>query len=543
MRRLVNISVLSLLVSSAATAQTIENNTTAVVEWHGEIVPDDALAATAPGVSLESVNRGDAFRDGVNILTLSNLTQAEVDVADANAAAEVTVTPGPVRVGLVRPIDPTNLAAAGIETAVETELTDGRTMWTLAISSPGAHAMRVHFTGFHVGRGQAIVYAPWDGETLIRGPYTGFGYNGDGDFWSASVPGDIAFIEIVAGPDDDVQFEVWEVLHFDRVFDAEEGLDGIAEAQGGPLGCHNDVMCHSVNTFARQATGRMNYIKNGSSFVCTGTLLNDQDSETVVPYFLTAYHCTNTQSVVNTLEVTWFWQRASCGGTLPTFANLPSNTGGTLWRTNPTSGGNDMAFIQLNGGLPGGIGLAGWTTGHPDPAYGIHHPAGSWKRYSNFETVGFCPGCEFCGDSSDYDFYDILDGAIEGGSSGSGIFNSSGQLAGQLFGHCCVIAACAGEDIACNNLDEFVYYYGEFETTHPLISRWLQIGGTMHVNSSASVLGNGTPGSPYKFVSQAHSAAWNGLRIKIQAGNYPENPTLNKQLTLIANGGTVRIGT
>ena len=101
---------------------------------------------------------------------------------------------------------------------------------------------------------------------------------------------------------------------------------------------------------------------------------------------------------------------------------------------------------------------------------------------------------------------------------------------------------CAGETLNCGNIDEFNYYYGEFETTYPIIDYWLAIGGTFHVNIAWPFNGNGTPGSPYKTITAAHAAAWDGLRFEIQAGTYPGPHTITKQITLDATGGTAVIG-
>jgi len=51
-----------------------------------------------------------------------------------------------------------------------------------------------------------------------------------------------------------------------------------------------------------------------------------------------------------------------------------------------------------------------------------------------------------------------------------------------------------------------------------------------------------SPLLPYKTVGFAESKAWNGARINIKAGSYPETPTLSKPVKLVAKGGTVTIG-
>lgn len=515
-----------------------EDGLAPVVEAPAEMVPFETTVE--PRAIPRSLGAKEKFVVGINIHDLGPVPEEEIVAADARAIQEFgAINPGPQRIGLVRaiPLSPLSVESGDL---MQTDRGGGEAIWTMSVRSPGAYGVRLHFSNVDLADGELIVYAD-EGvtEPVVRGAYSGFGPDGSGDFWTETLPGEEVRVEYVGemAP----RFEIAEFVHLDRNPNLTDDTPLAAE-QGGPLSCHEDVMCHTVNSFARNATGQMNFVKNGGNFVCTGTMINDQDPDTTVPHFITAYHCLATQSVVNSLEVVWLYQKSFCNGLLPNYFTLPRSTGGTLLATNPTSGGNDMTFIRLNGSVPGGVTLAGWTTAIPGSAYGIHHPAGSWKRYVHFQSSGLCPGCEFCGDSSDYEFYNADVGLIEPGSSGSGIFNSSGQLFGQLFGHCCVTLDCAGETLNCGNIDEFNYYYGEFETTHPLISYWMQVGGTFNVNIAFPFNGNGTPSLPFKTILAAHAAAWDGLRFKIQAGTYPGAHTITKQVTLVANGGTAVIG-
>ena len=451
-----------------------QQNPNAVREAFPDWVPISPATQTQPPTPRSLAVAG-AFQEGVNFHTLAEVTAEEIAAADAKfEESPCNQWPGPARVGLVRAIEPAPLSAN--DDFVEfVHLPDGRTVWTSAIQSPEAYGVRVHFANFDVGPGSLIVYADDGRGLIVRGPYRGLGPNGKSDFWTPSLPGDTVFIE-VAGTEFP-RLEVAEICHFDKDLAGPGHEDDDGPPSGRELPCHLDVMCYDdppVSVAARDATGKMNVMCSGYATGCTGTLLNDLDDETFQPYFLTAYHCLNTQAAVDTMEVVWFWQKDVCDGTLPNYFALPRNCGGTLLATNPTDGGNDMTFIRLDGGLPGGISLAGWTTGHPDPAVGIHHPsvgAGSWKRVVFLTDVGVCPGCEFCGDGTDYDYYDMAqgEGLTEPGSSGSGVFNSAGQLAGQLWGVCCVVPACADEVYDCNEHDEWVTQYGEFETTYPII--------------------------------------------------------------------------
>jgi hypothetical protein len=177
----------------------------------------------------------------------------------------------------------------------------------------------------------------------------------------------------------------------------------------------------------------------------------------------------------------------------------------------------------------------------PTDGYGIHHPRGDWKRVTFLDHLEVCIGCAGCGDPTDYDFYDYTLGITEPGSSGSGVFSISGRLAGQLLGTCCPHVSCDPFD--CDTVDQYAAMYGEFETTYPIIRRWLEIGGTIHVDGAYGGDELGTPTQPFNTVGEANNFAWNGARIKIQTGSYPESLTFAKQLQVLAKGGTVNIGT
>ncbi len=503
-------------------------------------VPD---TPRSPRPTPRSIARADAFRADVNVHAMDAVSNEERDAADASFAAEFGhVRPGPMRAGMVRPMPEVLVMDDTTSQAFAEE--DGQTLRTMAVRSPGANAVRIHFTQFDVGDGSVLLYAYAGDECVVRGPYSGRGPLKTGDFWSGSLPGDTVYVEVVGTEDPIV--EVSEVVHFDRGFAQPTGGD---PPEGGPLPCHLDPLCYvasTVDPIARDAVGILTDISMGGNVpFCSGTLLNDLDPDGIAPLFLTAYHCMSTQAEANTLEVFWLFQTDECDGNVPLLTTLTSNLGATLLETNPTSGGNDMCFLRLNTELPGGLGLAGWTTAHPNDAYGIHHPAGSWKRVHFMDAEGACPGCEFCGDGTDYDYYQFLPGmgVSEPGSSGSGIFNTSGQLFGQLFGTCCVISDCADGVFDCVEAPEFDAQYGEFETTYPMVQTWLEIGGTIRVDhANTTPPWQGTPANPFPTVGLGHSFAWDGSQISIKAGSYNETLTLNKEVRLLADGGTVAIG-
>lgn len=506
-----------------------------VYQNSGAIVPFTAKTDAQQMPTPITLGLEGAFQEGRNIHKLKAVSANEIARADRVAAAKFAqVRPGPLRMGMVRAVGAAPLSVQD-SLAKRVTLPDGRRVWTLALNSPGAFGIRVHFTSFDIGAGSAIVYAHGTSGVIARGPYTGKGPNQTGDFWTASLPGETVFIEVSGS--NKPRLEVAKIMHFDTDLwrTGQRQQDALAPEE---LDCHIDAMCRSVDPLARDATVALGLIDDdpGIGYFCSGTILNDLDGDTIVPYLLTAKHCDFTSANVNSIEVVYLYQRSICGGILPDPMTLPMTIGGTVLASN---GENDMMFIRLNGELPGGVTMAGWSTATSTGNYSIHHPQGTWKRVTFMEDVGFCPSC-VTHDPTDYDYYDQTDGIVEGGSSGAGIFDTAGRLVGQLEGTRCVGSGCDPED--CSTRSNFWAIFGEFEETYPLIKRWLEIGGTIHVDRNYTGTELGTPTQPFRTVTAAYNFAWNGARIKIKAGSYRETLAFSKQVKLLTAGGTVTIG-
>jgi len=61
------------------------------------------------------------------------------------------------------------------------------------------------------------------------------------------------------------------------------------------------------------AVARIIFTRDGSSYACSGTLVADTDTASVVPYFLTANHCISTQTSASTMQSYWFYRSSACG--------------------------------------------------------------------------------------------------------------------------------------------------------------------------------------------------------------------------------------
>lgn len=362
----------------------------------------------------------------------------------------------PMRVGVLRPV-PDGVISP--RTAGHWDsLPDGTRIWTLQIVSPGAKSIRVHFSAFQLPDAARLNVADESGQAVRF--FSGIGPLDGQDFWTETVAGKTVLLEYVdpTGRGGEPVIIIDEISHQYREGLPSEQAGGL---RGGLQPCQQDVNCHSPDLTARDSVAQMTFTISGQgTFVCTGSLLNDVDANTLAGYFITANHCLSTQAAVNTLQNRWFYQTVSCNGAV---SGGQVTTGGTLLVTSTTS---DFTFLRIRDDPELGQGLSGWTTSSVAfsgaSVRGIHHPGGSWKRYSAGATTTQAPTS--CGGLSQYIYLDWSVGIVEGGSSGSPLYNTSWQTVGTLTG------ACAFQTPGCSNPNDWNTQYGRFSNQYPIIA-------------------------------------------------------------------------
>ncbi|HOQ32742.1 MAG TPA: Calx-beta domain-containing protein [Candidatus Hydrogenedens sp.] len=234
--------------------------------------------------------------------------------------------------------------------------------------------------------------------------------------------------------------------------------------------CNLDITCYTdwYNT-SKGITG-LGIVGTPYALFCTGTLLNDNDPCSQIPYVLTANHCVNSQTGTrggDSVEFYWFYQTPSCNGTPPSLSTLPRTTGGAdylagMGGSASYGGGNDFTLLRMRNEPPEGAVYVGWTTTVPSigtAVTDIHHPSGSYKRIS-FGTKtninNLFPNF----------FHEVQwsQGTTEPGSSGSPLMlTSTQQIIGQLW----------GGGASCSTPDE-PDYFGRFDITYNFTQQYLE---------------------------------------------------------------------
>ena len=246
--------------------------------------------------------------------------------------------------------------------------------------------------------------------------------------------------------------------------------------------CNVDVPCSALSSdgaFRGAAASVAQMVFNDGAYaaLCSGTLLNEPATQ--VPYFFSASHCFDNeaapwktpaqmQAVASTLATLWGFEAAACGASTPR-SSWVQRSGGAAWLYNDPQ--TDALLLRLNDTPPADAFFSGWD---PNPVHGgasvvgIHHPQGDLKKVTQGAVLGHsAPGV--AGGSQPFIETQWSRGTTEGGSSGSGLWTSSGSqwlFRGALWGGSALCTNMAGTD-----------FYSRFDLVFPAISRHLGASG------------------------------------------------------------------
>ena len=462
---------------SGEVATTAKTDTITAVE--GRMLPETAVQDVSPVKSRSVTAAPKAAR-----VSLGELSMAKVEM----------LAPGTPRlVGQARDVQATKSAAAmqslwqwkntavgGKVAAISfnAEGAYGLRLGVLVKQLPGSATVRVYTQSasdkvFQIS-GQAILQliernqAAGDQSDAARTWWTPDTGEGEATLEVELPPGVAASALDIAVPQ---LSHIFENLSLPTAQEYQEQVEAAKINESDP--CNLDANCYSENAQERNAVARMLFTKDGGSYLCTGTLMNDTQNS-FKPYFLTANHCISTQTVASSLETRWFYRSPSCNsGTLQ--SSTVRKTGGAQLLY--ASGTTDTAFMLLNDTPPGGALFAGWsanTVAAGTSVVGLHHPSGDLLKIS-FGAVNSQANCQpttgsgfqCSGTSGNYYRVSWSQGTTEGGSSGSALFQG-GYVVGTLY----------GGSATCTNRSAYDYY-GRFDVAYnAAIKAWLNPAST-----------------------------------------------------------------
>jgi hypothetical protein len=320
-----------------------------------------------------------------------------------------------------------------------TVLDDGRLVWQLVISSPGAYSLNLIFDKFNLVEGDSLfIYDP-SGETVL-GAFTAENNKPWGGLATAPVPGEMAVVEWRrqnTGKEGG-QIMIGAVNHdFLNVFN-HLGLKIGGFGDSGD--CHPDMSCYDEEVFQASGRAECKIIVNGTD-LCSGTLLNNTRNDGT-PYFLTAGHCMGSGTPSPESVVFIFnYEVPQCQDYIEGVSSQ-TLSGSTL---RAFADSLDFCLLEMSGKPPVSYRAyyAGWdlTTTPQTSGYCIHHPQGDVKKIAISTTPPLATtfssnsllGNPFV-KNSHWNIAEWEVGTTEGGSSGGGLFLSNNQYIGLLSG-------------------------------------------------------------------------------------------------------------
>lgn len=313
-------------------------------------------------------------------------------------------------------------------------------IWRLQINVDDALALGVYYDDFFIPEGGELFLYNHD-RTQIIGAFSHSNNPEKNLFSTQFIEGDQVTIEYFQ-PKDVVEDAI---INISEVAYAYRDIEFMYERNRSSWWCMINVVCEEGDNWQNEIKGvaRMS-IKIGYSYYwCSGSLINNTDNDRT-PYFLSAAHCgEGSNSSDRNQWIFYFnYQASTCNGSSSAYN---STTGCQLRANDPSfaDDGSDFYLVEFNNSIPASFDVFfnGWnrTNSNEDAGngVGIHHPAGDIKKISTYDTP-LLPSTFWNGQPSHWKLLwaQTVNGKsiMQGGSSGSPVFDSNGLIMGDLTG-------------------------------------------------------------------------------------------------------------
>lgn len=313
------------------------------------------------------------------------------------------------------------------------EKVDDLHVWRYRISSKDAYSMMLIFKNMRLPDDTSLFIYNED-MSYVVGPVTKTYNTESGIFPTELIPGSIIIVELVikdsSYKEGTPYFTIGNVSHdFLDVFDLASGT----QKPGKILKCHNDINCNIGSEWQTHKRG-VALITIGGKGLCSGSLINNTATNGK-PLFLTADHCYGLLSNPANSVFYFNHEKENCDGPNSDYRkndDVIKISGATRVSSNNYS---DMLLLQLNDRIPSSYKpyFPGWDRSGNNPSRGvvIHHPNGNPKKIT-LDNQTLAPNTSpVLGWQSGTMWESWPDsGTIEGGSSGSPLFNQEGKIVG-----------------------------------------------------------------------------------------------------------------
>ncbi len=306
--------------------------------------------------------------------------------------------------------------------------------------------------------GQSKIWFYNQDHTKYYGPFTKEDLQFDSTILSPIMSGNDWIIEIFEKNNEPSNhFYVENISSFFRGVKSSAGF-------GTSEDCMINVNCNESNNYKKVVSSAVKLVvTSGSvSYFCSGNVINNTKMDGT-PYVLSANHCSLNSSASDYPNWIFIFSYE-----FPACANLSVEPvvkqlkGCSLIAQSGSDGGDlssDFMLLKINTPIPDAwnINFVGWDRMGTATSSGVcmHHPDGDVKKISTYNTA---PTISSYGRNTSNTHFRVFwastqsgKGVTQGGSSGSGLINSSGLLIGTLTG--------GGSNCIDNSMSDF---YGRF---------------------------------------------------------------------------------
>lgn len=443
----------------------------------------------------------------------------------------------PLRIGVVQ-----HFPEVRIEDGVKTDLPDGGQIWTLSFKAAGARAVNIRITPWKPVPGAELFVIDLHNKKIFYGPFTRSDPLPMTEFWTPAIHSEEVGIEYYLPPGL-VESDLKSRLAISDLANVYRGI--FDEITVRVLLCHPDIACYE-DDWGQEAKGVVGIKVFGREIVekVSGALIRRRPEDNT-PLVITARHSGLTNDNIGSAEFLWFFQYVNCLNPPYDASDLSSMTVRTNGRAVLKShSGSDFMLVGLNPDIPDEAAFLDWDetpwTDAGSQAVGIHHPGSLFDEdpapkkiaFGTYETdaegCSVAGGCVYC---YTVDFPQGS-GLIEGGSSGSPIFDGAGRVRG--------VASCAPDVLSC---DEDSYArYGKLSAAYESLSPYLVPAVTVFVKGTHSGEELGTMEFPFNTVVEGVFAVKGGGDLYIEIGSYDETLVITKAMTIRPRNGEVTIG-
>ncbi|TVQ93945.1 MAG: T9SS C-terminal target domain-containing protein [Bacteroidetes bacterium] len=337
-------------------------------------------------------------------------------------------------------------------------------LWRVMIKSPEANGIGLTMQNFQLSESAKIfIYDPE--LSFVLGSFDQRNNNDLQVFSSQLIPGDALIVEyqerIASG---ESQKMINSSFFIEELFHVTQGLTDFSDSDknlGNAGPCMVNINCSEGDMWQRQKRGvaRMLMRVGSSLFWCSGSLVNNALNDGT-PFFLTAAHCGSNASPGDYALWQFYFnfERPICDNSGTPYHNVLY--GADLLMDNPILEGSDFKLLYLHQVPPKSFQpyYNGWNRMDEASPFGvgIHHPAGDAKKISTYTqpvttASPVVSGQQMAENSTWRVVWSETENGhsvVQGGSSGSPLFNPQGLIVGTL----------TGGSSSCNNTNNPDFY-------------------------------------------------------------------------------------